>query len=276
MLTELPEAQARGEIAAIFAEIRQLYATPYVSSIHRHLATRPGVLEWAWGSVAPAFRSGRAQEMAWTAAQQVSLPALDAIPREALRVWGVGDGDVATIKAIAQSFTRVAPVNLVFGGLIADVLLEGGARDSNGQGAVAGEGAWIAPPLLPPPPAMLDAGRLGAGEAALLACFRSGQGETAFVPGLYRMLAHWPGLLAHLAVVLKPHFNGAGKTEAAQKILAGSRNIVGELKDRVVAVPGLPAPDAAEARHLRDMIDGYRVTSPEMILFGRLIDEAIA
>ena len=56
MLAELSEAKASGEIADIFAEVRRLFAVPYVSAIYRHLATTPGLLEWAWGTVAPAFR----------------------------------------------------------------------------------------------------------------------------------------------------------------------------------------------------------------------------
>ena len=42
MLAELREQDATGEIAAIYEEIRRLWAVPYVSSLQRHLATRPG------------------------------------------------------------------------------------------------------------------------------------------------------------------------------------------------------------------------------------------
>ena len=45
MLAELQERDATGEIARIYAEIRRLWAVPYVSSLQRHLATRPGWLE---------------------------------------------------------------------------------------------------------------------------------------------------------------------------------------------------------------------------------------
>jgi hypothetical protein len=49
---------------------------------------------------------------------------------------------------------------------------------------------------------------------------------------------------------------------------------VGGLLDRLPR-PTRTQPSAAEATHLLGMIDGYRVTSPEMILFGRLIREAL-
>ena len=44
MLAELNEADATGDIARIYADVRRLCAVPYVSALYRHLATRPGVL----------------------------------------------------------------------------------------------------------------------------------------------------------------------------------------------------------------------------------------
>ena len=60
MLPELQERDATGDVAVIYAEIRRLWAVPYVSSLQRHLATRPGWLEWTWAALSPAFASGSA------------------------------------------------------------------------------------------------------------------------------------------------------------------------------------------------------------------------
>ena len=51
MLAELGERDAADEIAAIYAEIRRLWAVPYASSLQRHLASRPGWLEWVWAAL---------------------------------------------------------------------------------------------------------------------------------------------------------------------------------------------------------------------------------
>ncbi|MGE0699751.1 MAG: hypothetical protein AB7O57_11700 [Hyphomicrobiaceae bacterium] len=270
MLTELPESAATGEIARIFGEIRHVYATPYVSSIHRHLATLPGVLEWAWEASAPVFRSGRAQETAWRIAADVSLAAPRRIPAEALAVWRVAPDDVPRIRAIADSFTRVAPLNLVFGGIVRD-LLRGAKSVGSGTCDAA---SWTPPPALASPPAMVDPARLSEAERRLLELFRSGSGATAFVPGLYRMLAHWPALLAHLAVDLVPLLSSPEKLRIAETLLASIDAAVADLRAGL-PLPKLPAPDPDTAAHLRRMIDGYRVTSPEMILFGRLVREAL-
>lgn len=274
MLTELPESEATGRIAEIFAEIRQAYATPYVSSIHRHMATLPGVLEWAWEVAEPAFRDGRAQQTGWQIAADAALEPLTPIPAEAMAVWGVTPADVPRLGAIADSFTRVAPLNLVFGGLVRDILRgEPVSRTASLARGAAVRSGWQPPAPLPLPPPMVDAAHLAEAERQLLSLFRSGSGATQFVPGLYRMLAHWPGLLAHLAVQLGPRFASAEKIAVARELLARIDGAVAEMRAEL-PLPRLAPPSADEAAHLIRMIDGYRVTSPEMILFGRLIREA--
>jgi len=88
MLAELRERDATGEVAAIYEEIRRFWAVPYVSSLQRHLATRPGWLEWTWAALRPVFANGRAQAAAWRAAEGLRIPELPDISRQALRVWG--------------------------------------------------------------------------------------------------------------------------------------------------------------------------------------------
>src|SRR5215471_9851966 len=80
MLAELHERDAAGEIAKIYAEIRRFWAVPYVSSLQRHLATRPGWLEWTWAALRPVFVSGTAQRAAWRAAENLQVPKLAPMP----------------------------------------------------------------------------------------------------------------------------------------------------------------------------------------------------
>ena len=51
MLAELAERDAAGAIAKIYAEIRRLWAVPYVSSLPRHLRLPCGWLEWVWAAL---------------------------------------------------------------------------------------------------------------------------------------------------------------------------------------------------------------------------------
>ncbi len=121
---------------------------------------------------------------------------------------------------------------------------------------------------------MVQPSELSGDERAVLMRFLSGSGNTAFVPGLYRMLAHWPKLLAHYAVELGPRFEGPEKTRSAAALLAEIDAAVDQIR-ATLPTPRRPAPSPDLNAHLVRMIDGYRVTSPEMILFGRLIRESL-
>jgi len=177
MLAELRERDATGEIAAIYNEIRRLWAVPYVSSLQRHLATRPGWLEWTWAALRPAFASGGAQVAAWRAAEGLTVPRLAPISRHALRVWGVDANGEAAIRAACASFVRVSPVNLVLSGLLRRLL-----RGDRPTGAATDTRGWTPPAPLGPLPVLVDPAALacaagGAGHA------RHGGGTAAIRPG---------------------------------------------------------------------------------------------
>lgn len=103
--------------------------------------------------------------------------------------------------------------------------------------------------------------------------------ETAdgpFVLGLYRMLAHGPGLMAHLSVVLAPR-NAAAETHAAYAALRARIDAaVPEIFTRLAAnTQGPPMPSGLDHARLSDALAIYRRTSPEMVVFGRLIRDAL-
>lgn len=269
MRAELSEQDADGEIKQIFEEIRVLCAVPYVSSLQRHLATRAGWLEWAWSRIGPAFHSGVAQETAWRLAGDMVLEPLAPIPREALRAWGVRAEDEASVRAVCESFVRVSPTNMLFSALLKAVL--SGAR-FGGEGPAA---SWQPPEALPPLPSLVPLDTLPAPERALLQGLRTG-GETPFIPGLYRMLAHWPGLLAHLATVLAPRRGGAELLRAGEQLRRRIDGAVPDVLRRTHAYSGgPPTPPTAEHAPVLEALAVYRQTSPEMVAFGRLIRDAL-
>lgn len=271
MLAEIDEKAATGDIAQIFDDVRRLWGVPYVSAIHRHLATRVGVLEWSWDAVAPAFRDGRAQEAGWRAARDLTLTPLDPIPREALAVWGVDEQGLATVRSIAEGFVRVAPVNMMFAGLV-KALLEGKAA---GQ-TPSSRGPWSPPTPLPPPPAMVNLQSLDPAQRKILLRFATPSDGQPFVPGLYRMLAHWPALLAHFANVLVPRLASAELAGACDLVRA---RIDGSVPDVLAHLPAVasphPEPDATERAHFMTIGGTYRKTSPELVVLGRLILDAL-
>jgi len=271
MLAELRESDATGEIAVIYEQIRRLWAVPYVSSLQRHLATRPGWLEWAWAALGSAFQSGAAQAAAWRAADGLVVPRLAPLSRDALAVWGVDAAGEAAIRATCASFVRVSPVNLVLSGLLRRLLT--GERPTAANGAPP---AWTPPAPLGPLPALADPAALPPAERAVLATLGTTVAGQVFVPGLYRMLASWPAFLAHVATVLRPQLDDAATRAAGQRLLAA---VDAEIPRVFASLPSLPAgpamPPAAEFAQVLAALDTYRKTSPEMVVFGRMLGDAL-
>jgi hypothetical protein len=257
-------------IPAIFAEIQTLWGVPYVSAIHRTLAEWPGFLEWAWEAVAPVFRSGLAQEAGWRAAQGLSAPALDPIPPAALRVWGIDSVALGAVRASAEGFERVAPVNMMFAGLI-KAIIEGQAP--GGSGATR---SWQAPSPLPEPPAMIDSAAVSADLRDTLHLFATGMDGKPFIPGLYRTLGHWPAFLAHLATALPPKIASTQTQTAFDTLRARIDAAVPGVLASLPRSPGRhPMPSSTEFARFLAVGQTYRKTSPELVVVGRMIREAL-
>ena len=270
MSSEIGEATATGEVAEIFAEVRQLWGVPYVSAIHRFMAAQTGLLEWSWAAVAPAFNSGVAQKAAAECAEGLDLNMIDPIPSEVLAAWEMSEKDRKAVLDICASFIRVSPINMMFAGLTATLLTESSVPSTATRDSID------PPDMLPPLPDMVDLSGLPSGQNEALHLFASDMVGKPFVPGLYRMLAHWPSLMMHLSVVLPPR-------------LADERSVAAydELRARIdAAVPGVratlppepqhpPRPSNEASQHFLEIIKTYRKTSPEMVVASRIIGAAM-
>ena len=272
MLPELSEQDASGDIARIYDEIKLFCAVPYVSSLQRHLATRPGWLEWCWQTVRPLFVSGIAQERAWAAAANTKAPPLPPIPLAAQSVLGIDAKGRQTLRDIARLFVQVSPTNLAFSGIIRAVLIDG----ATGQANLPAPAPWTPPAPVPTPPPLLPANDTPPDLAAALDHFSVEVDGHPFIPGLYRILAHYPGYIAYLATTLAPRFDDAPTSAACEQVKAdvdaAMRDVV---KNELPAVNLAGLPDASEHGAVLDAIERYRETSPQMIVFGRLIIDSL-
>jgi hypothetical protein len=239
--------------------------------MQRHLATRPGWLEWVWAALRPAFASGHAQTAAWRAADGLAVPQLAPISRDALRVWGVDASGETSIRAVCDSFIRASPTNLVLSGLLRRLL--------NGEkpgGAAPRDAAWTPPAMLPALPALVDTARLPEAERGVLRSLSTLVDSEPFVPGLYRMLAQWPAFMAHLATALVPRLDDPATRASCRTLLEA---IDAEIPALLAALPALaetPAPPPrAEFPAVLATVDAYRETSPQMVVFSRFIRDAL-
>ncbi|MDE0409399.1 MAG: hypothetical protein OXN81_16240 [Alphaproteobacteria bacterium] len=264
---EVSEAKAAGETAAVYGEIRRTCAAPYVSSLFRHLAAYPGLLPWAWRALRPALLSGAAQQLAWRRVDVSGLPPLPPLSHAALAGLGVDAGGLAAIRTVCGSFARVSPVNLVVAASLAGLL---GQRPPDAEPPVPLEPAELPAPL-PAMPGMVPDTAMTPAARGALAAFETDLAGEDFVPGLYRILAHWPGFLAHLAATLGPLLRDRSVLDAcegiADRITALAPSVLAALEP-----PPEPAPlTPGETRSVLSAIRAYRDTSPQMVGFGTLI-----
>ena len=272
VLREVTESEADGAIATIYGEVRHAYAAPYVSSLLRHLATRPGLLEWIWQTVRPAFASGALQHAGWSRVDVSALPALPRLSVSDLGQMGVPAPDIAVIGTVCGTFARVSPVNLVLAGCVRRLVTEDLADCGTGS---MPEPQHL-PESLPVLPHMVPWDECDPPLRATLARFETDLAGEIFIPGLYRILARWPGYLDHVAENLGP--------------MMQDPEILGEcerIADRIVdAVPGIlaglrppdspPPLDDSGVEAVLSAIATYRGTSPQMVGFGTLLLDALS
>jgi hypothetical protein len=280
VLEELSEVEAAGEIAEIYAAIRNACAVPYVSSLQRHLATRPGWLEWAWANIAPAFESGVAPHMAWDAAAQLEVARLPPLTPAALRVFGLDVAAVRQVRDVCDSFVRVSPTNLMFSALTRMQLVrspsDGVAGTFTPDVRQLTDVDRTPPRRLPAPPAMVDPMTMGTAERDTLMQLGNTVAGKPFVPGLYRMLAQWPAYMAHVATELGPHFTNPHTTEVCSELVAR----IDAAAERVLATLPVPGdnplrPLESEHAQVLEAMEQYRRTSPQMVVFGTMLRDAL-
>lgn len=271
MLRELAESEVSGELATIYDEIRTFSAVPYVSSLQRHLATMPGCLEYTWMACRPAFESGHLQHTAWRLATADAFTPFPKVSRPALRLMGVDDAAIEQIRNIYANFVRVAPVNLLFAGVV-ERLVQGGVPGE----APAEVSAPALPGMLPPMAALMPHDQMDEDVDRVLMQLATELGGEPFVPGLYRLLAAWPAYLSHVATLVEPQLKsqeqrGVRRATAMQIVGASA-----EILDRLPALDErYEPPDEGQKKAILSAIQTYRVTSPEMIVFGSLLGNTL-
>ncbi len=273
-LPELPESEAKGDIAVIYGEIRAFARVPFVALIYRYLATRPGVLPWLWGTLRPGFASGAIPDAARRLADSARLPPVAPIRAATWRMVGLGAADRASIEAVLSAYDRANPINLTVVRLIIRLLSGETAPSAPVSSAVSdGRPDRAVRPTIPELPALLPASAIPAEISAALSRLAGfvQPDAGAVTPSLYRHLAHWPAFLGLLPDRLGPYFRqGAiGRAviayrEAAEIESAALLAAIGPLGH---PPEQMPAPSIDK---MRSTLDAFSALIPEMIAVGHL------
>src|SRR5581483_12041102 len=76
----ISEAEATGDIAVLYQDLRATLGVPFVNLIWRHLATVPGGLAFVWTLVKPLYVSGELDRLSAETSARVNLPSLASLP----------------------------------------------------------------------------------------------------------------------------------------------------------------------------------------------------
>ena len=232
------EADARGEIAEIFVDIRKVLGTSVVNLIWRHLATMPGALPWTWATVRPLYQ-GDAPLHAEAIRRTIALPDLPGFSTDTLLAAGIDQSDQAIIRNVLDSYQYTNALALaVLSALLAH--FEPRAADAVTAAAAAPKPSGVRIPELPPMDA-LDP------EVAQLVAELNGFGEDTepqLIASMYRHLAYWPAYLALVRTMLVP-LQADGRLDA----LTRSTRTLGQAHGAMLASQLKPAtpPDTLAA-----------------------------
>ena len=242
-LAEIREADAPPEVAAIYAKLRTAYGLPLVNLIWRHFATLPGVLPWAWESVAPAMSLVPAA----TGRVEAALSPLPSLPL----------GSEAA--AVARLYNRGNLSNLV----VLTALLRGKLGDLRAPSGTP-------PAMLPAPPPLPRLDLLpGKARREVLALAGLHGHEGGVVPTLYLHLAHWPELLAPLHASLSPMM-AMGRIQALRdQALTAAASEAEALRTFLNAPPAPPEEALAAARRVLTQFTGRVIA--EMVPIGLML-----
>ena len=202
----ITEAEASGDTAALYADIRATQRAPVVNLIWRHLATFPGGLAWAWESLKPLYDSNVLRAEAAALRASVQVPILKSLSPASLAAAGLSAADLTQINMILRTYERSNATNMIALGTLI-TRLDGAASDGPIKGAAL---LPDAPPYQPEAPiegempTLLTLDAMAPPVAVLVEDLNRIGARDEILASMYRHLAHWPAYLALVHAVIAP------------------------------------------------------------------------
>jgi hypothetical protein len=189
-LPAITEAEASGEIADLFADIRATVGVRVVNLVWRHLATMDGALPWAWAAVKPLYLAGLPDAAMAAFQRTMDVPKLASL----------ADAVPASVDAVLASYDHSNTINLFALGALRAWLNCEVARD----GKIAPGPRRRAPDLALPKLAS-EADVAPETWALVLRLNKFGdEPQPLILASMYRHLAHAPSFLQRVEMALAP------------------------------------------------------------------------
>lgn len=274
-LPEIPEAEATGTTAEIYAALRRTTGAALVPTIYRHLATYPGGLEWMWRVIGPAMVSG---ELPARAARVVGMAVTGELPGLAAAATDLhlSAEQLAGVVQVLDLYNRTNPINIVAVKLTRFVL--GGETPEPVAAEMAAPPQAGALSNIPAPPPIVAIEALGPTISALVGQLSS-PGATSgdrIVPGLYRHLANWPPYLLVAAKALIPPYQAGAIAETAARVRAHADAEAAAAWARLDRTKITVETPSGEVRaQMIASLDAFVGRIPEMVVVGALLRGAL-
>lgn len=249
-IAEVLEADATGEIADIYADIRSTMNMSFVNLIWRKLALSPEALSWTWRTMKPLYENGAVYDESEALRGSQVLPSVPRLPTPILRGVGIDGTDEAAIRTTLERYDRGNPLNIVsFSAVLAK--LSGFQPDGDPETGRAGVEFKHQRISHTPLPRLMPMDEMDDTTVELVRLFNliGTDGNVAKVQtSLPRHLAHWPGFLSLSYAVLRPLHDDGRLRAPGDAVLEDGMTRGKRLASRMGDF-GMPPPDVAKAVH---------------------------
>ncbi|MCH8845088.1 MAG: hypothetical protein IID61_19190 [SAR324 cluster bacterium] len=236
----ITEADATGDIAAIYTDIRATLGVPVVALIWRHLAVFPDGLPWAWESLKPLYASGAIAAEAAALRAGLEVPVLPGLSGPVLAAAGISIDALTRITLILRSYERSNTLNMIALGALLTRLE--GITPTVGEPAPPFKNEE---PIEVELPSLLTLDAMAPSVRALVEDLNRIGGHEEILASMYRHLAHWPAYLALIHVLIAP-FGAEGRLEPL------IRNVIADGRQRATQIAGgLASPEKTPSQDIQ-------------------------
>lgn len=239
------EAEATGEIAELYADIRQTLGMSFVNLIWRNIATIPTGLRWTWQTIKPLYANGAVYSQAQALRDAQDLPPIPRFSEAVLRSVGIDTDEQAAIRATLLAYDHGNALNIVS---ISAVVSRLNGETPPRCPEVARQGVQPSPPATPVP-TMLSLDQMPSHVAELVQTVNliGARGKARDVQvSLPKNLAHWPGFLALYFSALQPLHDDGTLFAVIDAVIQDARRRGHEISG-ALGHTGLPDPETATA-----------------------------
>ncbi len=275
---EIAEQDARGTIAELYADIREVTQRPVVNLLFRTLASAPGALTWAWRVVRPAYQSGGLDQAGATLTIGTIGDDLSDAPPLNLAAPALlsAEVDAQALTIIRTIFSHYNASNRPT--LVAVMLLQR-ALDQQIQFAIPARSAARATSPSYALPPLLQMDQMAADLRNLLVSLsgRLSEGRAVIVPGIYRHLAHWPGFVELIAKQLAPLFDDGSVAQYVASVEHQAETKIALSINPVVDDSSAMSPAIEQDFHdaVSAITAEFRHKVAEMLVIGLLLEAAL-